>query len=141
MVSSSSFPDEAVEAASDSPPPEDHGAYQDLLRSVASVLDIQAEEVCESSHKLVDILVLPALTASRCQFNEAIMEPIKVLWQLPSSLPPTVKRAERRYFVPSKGYEICTLTFFQVLWRWRLLMLFSVSAVLSAFNTLGLLDN
>lgn len=56
VASSSSSPNEAVEVASESPPPEDHRAHQDLLRRVVSVLDVQTVEVCESSHNLVDIL-------------------------------------------------------------------------------------
>lgn len=37
--------------------------------------------------------------------NEAILDPTKVLWQIPSPLPRTAKRTERKYHVPSQAYE------------------------------------
>lgn len=79
VMSFSSSPGEAVEAASDSPPPEDHKAHQNPLRKVISVLDIQAEEMCESSHKMAGILVLAAPARVVLPMNKAIMEPGKEL--------------------------------------------------------------
>lgn len=37
--------------------------------------------------------------------TEAFMDPVKVLWQTPVSLPPMAKRTEWKYFMPTKGYE------------------------------------
>lgn len=47
---------------SDSPPLEDYKAHQELLKRAASLLDIQAEEVCQKTHKLVDIIALTGLS-------------------------------------------------------------------------------
>lgn len=55
------------------------------------MLDIQAEEVCESSQKLVDSLVSATLARVALPVNEVIMELVKTLWQTSLSLAPTAK--------------------------------------------------
>lgn len=37
--------------------------------------------------------------------NEVIVDPVKVLWQTPASLPPIAKSTELRYFIPAKRYK------------------------------------
>lgn len=69
------------------------------------MLDIQAEKIREISYKLLNVLVSVAPVRVALPTNEAIMEPVKVLWQTPPFSPPTAKYAERRYCIPSKGYE------------------------------------
>lgn len=81
---------------STSPLQDDFKAYQDLLKGVATALDIQPEEVQEKSHRLVDILITMGLSRIALPVNNAILDPIKSLWQTPFSLPLTSKRVERR---------------------------------------------
>lgn len=78
-MSSSSLPDKAIELTSDSPLPEDRRAHQELLSKLVSALDIQTEEMCEDSHKLMDILVSVAPDMLILPTNEAIIELVKVL--------------------------------------------------------------
>lgn len=105
LVSSSSSPNEAMVTADMSPPQDDYKTHQDLLKWVASNLGIQAEVVKESSHSLLDILTLVAPSKVTLPLNEAIIDPVKTLWQTPVSLPSTAKCTEQKYFMPTKGYE------------------------------------
>lgn len=50
-----------VKAVSNSSPPDVYRAYQDLLKRVVTVLDIQVEQICEKSHKLVDMFAFGGL--------------------------------------------------------------------------------
>lgn len=57
-VQTSSFsPDEAVAGTAMAPTEDDYSVYQDLLWRVAQNLGMQAENISESSHALMDILV------------------------------------------------------------------------------------
>lgn len=84
-VSSSSSPAE-VEAVSNSSPPNHYRAHQGMLERVVMVLDIQ--EAHEKSHNLVDILASTELTRVALSINEAVTEPVEVLWHTPSFLTP-----------------------------------------------------
>ncbi|EMP37880.1 DDB1- and CUL4-associated factor 6 [Chelonia mydas] len=76
-ASSSSSP----EPVSDSPPPEYYRAHQDLLRRVASVLDLQAEKVHEKSQTLLNILasVAPSRVALLIKSTEESIIIVAVL--------------------------------------------------------------
>lgn len=102
-VSSASLLDEAVEVVSNSPPLEDYRGHWDLLRRMF-LLDIQVEEIHEKSHRL-EILASAAPFRVALLINEVILEPVKVFWQTPSPLPPSMKLVEQWYYDPSKGFE------------------------------------
>ncbi|XP_050806062.1 serine/arginine repetitive matrix protein 2-like isoform X2 [Gopherus flavomarginatus] len=105
-VSSSSSPDEAVAGtSSNSPPPLDLRAHQDLLRRLAQNLSLQAEEVSEIEDPIVTILSSDAPTRVALPFIRTIQANANTIWQSPASIPPTAKGVERKYMAPSKGYE------------------------------------
>lgn len=81
-------------------------AHQDLLKLVASNLGIQAEVVRESSHSQQDIFVASGPSRVVLPLNEAIMDPVKVLWQTPTSLPSISIHMEWKYYVPAQGYGV-----------------------------------
>lgn len=99
-------PSEAVVTESTSLPPDGFSAHQDLLRRLVAALYSHLQEVPERSHRLVGILAFARPFRVAFPVNEAILEPVKILWQPPSSLPPTAKRVERRYSVSSQGFEL-----------------------------------
>ncbi|XP_029768569.1 uncharacterized protein LOC115271282 [Terrapene carolina triunguis] len=101
---SSSSPDEAIMAPPPPVPQEDTKAHQELLKRLAS-LNLQAEEVEEPSDSLFDVLSATALARVALQLHKGVAKIPNTLWQTPSSLPPISKRAERKYFVPSKRHE------------------------------------
>lgn len=72
---------------------DDFKADQVLLKMVVSNLSLQGEVVKESSHSLVNILAIAGPSKVALPLNEAIMDPVKVLWQTPFST--TSKRAQR----------------------------------------------
>lgn len=57
-------------------PPEDYKVFQELPRKVAQNLCIQVEEIRESSHSLVDVLVPMRMALP---LNDAIMDPICIM--------------------------------------------------------------
>lgn len=59
---------------------------------------------------LMDILTSPSLCRVVLPLNETVSKPIKALWQTPTSLQPTVKQVERKYFMPPTDTStyICT---------------------------------
>lgn len=88
--------DEAVAGTSTAPALEDTRVLQRLLRWV---------EVVEEASPMADILSLPEPSCIALPLIKMIDNATKTLWQTLSSLPPTAKRYEWRYFVPSHGYE------------------------------------
>lgn len=104
-LASSSLPDERMVTESTSPAPDHSRAHQALLMRVAVAGDVQPEEVQERSHRLMDILACSGHSRVALPINEGILEPVKFLWQTPSFLPPSAKSVERRYYVPSEGFE------------------------------------
>lgn len=88
-----------------SPPPDGHKGYQDLLKQVVSSLGVQTEVVKEVTHGLLDSLSQAGPSRVALLLHDAIMDPIKALWQTPASLPLMAKCSEHKYFVPAKGCE------------------------------------
>ncbi|EMP25526.1 Neurexin-3-alpha [Chelonia mydas] len=81
-------PDEAIMP----PPPasaNDSRHFQDLFCRIADSLQIPLEEVQEQQHKLLDILHTSSSSKIVLPINEVLFEPVKVLWQIPASIPPT----------------------------------------------------
>ncbi|EMP35559.1 Hepatocyte growth factor activator, partial [Chelonia mydas] len=101
-----SSPDEVVAGTSSSgPPPVDSQAHQDLLRRVVCNMGLQAEEVVEPEDPMVNILALEGPSRAALPLIKTIQATTKTLWQTPASMPPRAKGIERKYFIPSKGYE------------------------------------
>lgn len=72
---------------------------------MVSSLDIQVEAVQESSNCVVDILGSTGSSRVALPLNECVLEFPRVLWQMPSSLPPTAKITEWKYYIPAWEYE------------------------------------
>lgn len=51
------------------------------------------------------ILGLAGPSTVAVSLSNAIQKPMKSLWQMSSSLPPTAKRTGTRYHIPSQDYE------------------------------------
>ncbi|EMP37443.1 hypothetical protein UY3_05352 [Chelonia mydas] len=99
-------PDEAITG----PPHQKHQmddtkAHQELLKRVAFNLGLQAEELEEPSDSLFDILCASAPARVALLIHEGVSKITNALWQTPSSLAPISKRAECKYFMPTKGHE------------------------------------
>ncbi|EMP26604.1 hypothetical protein UY3_16290 [Chelonia mydas] len=106
LASSSSSSDEVVAGTSAScPPPIDQTAHQDLLRCVARNMGLQVEEAIKSEDPVVDILAPEGPSRVAFLVIKTICNNYNTLWQTPASIPPTARGVERKYFVPSKGYE------------------------------------
>lgn len=91
------------------PPPattvDDFTHFQDLFKRVATKLKIALEEVPETQHELTDILQMSSSSKIALPINGATMEPARAVSQTPATIPPICKRADRKYYVPSKGSE------------------------------------
>ncbi|XP_043362241.1 general transcription factor IIF subunit 1 isoform X2 [Dermochelys coriacea] len=88
------------------PPPllaDDFRQHQELFRRIADSLHIPLEEPRESRCMFLDIL--PTSTKIGLPILKALLDLAKVVWQTPATIPPTCKRAEKNYFVPSKDME------------------------------------
>ncbi|EMP29815.1 Golgi apparatus protein 1, partial [Chelonia mydas] len=77
--------------------------FQDLFERVTNELRINLEEVSENQHEMTDLLQPTSISKIALPINSAIMDPAKTIWQTTSTL--TCKRADRKYFIPSKGSE------------------------------------
>ncbi|KAM9173278.1 uncharacterized protein ACDP82_000385 [Pangshura tecta] len=105
-LSSSSSPDEAVAGVSSSgPPPIDLRAHQDLFKWVAQNINLPVEEVAEDDDPVVNIIGVDAPLHVALPFIRTIQRNVDTVWQSPASIPPTARGVERKYSVPSKGYE------------------------------------
>ncbi|XP_075775727.1 integrator complex assembly factor WDR73 isoform X1 [Pelodiscus sinensis] len=101
---SSSSPDEAV-IPDDYSPPDDLKQFQELFKRVATSQDIPLTEVPEKQHRLFKNLQSSQREKIAIPIDEAIMELADEIWQTPASVPPTNKRADKRYFVPPEGAD------------------------------------
>ncbi|XP_039352177.1 uncharacterized protein LOC120375542 [Mauremys reevesii] len=103
MLASSPSLDEAITVLPPSPQ-EDFRAHQELLKRVASSLQLQAEEMEEPSDSLFNVLSSSALGRVALPLHEGVEKISNALWQTPASLAPIAKRVECKYFVPAKGH-------------------------------------
>ncbi|EMP27632.1 hypothetical protein UY3_15278 [Chelonia mydas] len=103
-TSPSSSPDEALVGTAITPALEDNRVLQQLRCRAAQDLGIKAEEVVEEADPMVDILAPLGPSRVALPLIKIVVDTTKTLWQMPS-LPPTAKCNERRYFVPSRGFE------------------------------------
>lgn len=84
--------------------PADYKAHQEFLKRVALVVDIQVKEVCEKSHKLVDILASAAPQEYHFQLMKQLEDWLKHFGRclLSSHLQQNGQRGDS---VPSRGFE------------------------------------
>lgn len=105
-LSSSSSPDEAVAgAAAREPPPVDAKAHQDLLRRVATAMDLPVEEVKEDEDPITNVVGSDLPVRVALPFVRTVQRNATTIWQTPASVPPTARGVERKYSVPPTGYE------------------------------------
>lgn len=84
---------------------DDFKLYPKFLKRMATSLGILMEIMEENPHKLIDILY-PAISGKVVlPVSEMIMQPIKSLWQTPSSIMPVAKGTECKYQVLSQTYR------------------------------------
>uniref|UniRef100_K7EYV2 Lamina-associated polypeptide 2 alpha C-terminal domain-containing protein n=1 Tax=Pelodiscus sinensis TaxID=13735 RepID=K7EYV2_PELSI len=100
----SSSPDEAICPVEISPP-DDLKHFQDLFKRVADTQDIQLADVPVKKHRLLKNLRPQQRAKVALPIDEAIMEVADEIWQTPTSVAPTSKKADRKYFVPAKGLD------------------------------------
>ncbi|XP_074915919.1 alpha-2-macroglobulin-like protein 1 [Chelonoidis abingdonii] len=81
------------------------GSHQDLLRRVTLNMNLQMEEVPEIEDPVVDILSADTPTRVALPFIQTIQAKADAIWQSPTSIPPMARGVEKKYMVPSKGYE------------------------------------
>lgn len=90
------------------PPPtatDDFKQFQELFKQVAKCLEIPLEEVPQSQHKLLNILQASSTSKIALPINDVLMEPAKNIWQTMTTIPPTRKRSDKKYYVPSKAMD------------------------------------
>lgn len=91
-TSSSSSSEDKLVLMGSSLPQNNLRAHQNLLKWVASNLGLQAEVVREQAHGFLDILLAAALAKVALLLHNAILGPIKAIWQTPASISPTAKK-------------------------------------------------
>nr|XP_025037998.1 uncharacterized protein LOC112544999 [Pelodiscus sinensis] len=87
------------------PPPDDFKQFQDGFKRVAQSQEIQLTEVQMKQYRLLKNLHPRQSAKVAIRIDEAIMEAAEIIWQTPVSVPPTCRRADKKYFVPSKNLE------------------------------------
>lgn len=75
--------------------------FQNFFKRVADSLEIPLEEVKESQHKLLDILQSSSAKIA-LPIKKALSGPVKTIWQTQVTISPMCKRADKKYYVPSK---------------------------------------
>ncbi|XP_075796865.1 rab proteins geranylgeranyltransferase component A 1 isoform X1 [Pelodiscus sinensis] len=80
-------------------------SFQDLFKRVVQDLNIPVKEVQDAPHEFTNILQSSLLSKIALPINPAILQSAKSLWQTPASIPPTSRKADRKYFMPPKGSE------------------------------------
>lgn len=83
-------------------PQDNFNAHQDLLKGMASNLGLEVEELRETLHSLIDILAAAAPAKVALPINEAMIGPVKALWQTPPSLSPHIKKSREEVLCDSK---------------------------------------
>lgn len=105
--------------------------FQDLAQRVAGALQIPLQGVTELHQKLVDILHSSTSSRVALPINETLLDPTKIIWQTPASVPPTCKWACKKYYVPAKDTGICFHTHLPILILWMQLFLRAANTSLS----------
>ncbi|EMP29536.1 Ras-specific guanine nucleotide-releasing factor 2 [Chelonia mydas] len=105
VVQSSSSPDEAVAGPSCASPLDDFKEHQSLLRWVAANLALEVEEMAVQLDTLINVLSTSTLACVALPVHKEILNIVIAHWQTPSSIPPTSKRAKKKYFIPTNRFE------------------------------------
>ncbi|EMP33351.1 hypothetical protein UY3_09510 [Chelonia mydas] len=90
------------------PPPylaDDFKWFQDLVKRIADFLQIPPKKVKELHYKLLDILHTASSAHIALPVNQALLDPAKIVWHMPATIPPACKRADKKYFVPENNSE------------------------------------
>lgn len=59
----------------------------------------------ESQHMLLNILHTFSFAHIVLPINETSLDPAKIIWQTLPTIPPTCKRVDKTYYVPSKDSD------------------------------------
>lgn len=86
-------------------PPDNLKEFQDLFKRVAQSQGVQLTKSHVKQHKLFKNLHPKQQQKIALPIGDAIMEVAQDIWQMPTSRPPTNKKADKKYFVPSKGLD------------------------------------
>lgn len=76
--------------------------FQDLVRRIADSLQIPLEEVKEPNYQLLDILYTASSGHFALPVNDALLDSTKVIRDTLTTILPTCKRGDKKYYVPSK---------------------------------------
>lgn len=81
---------------------DDEKQFQGLIKRIADSLQIPLEEVKESQRKLLVILHTSSSVRITLPINKALLDPAKIIWYPPTTIPPICKRVDKKYYFPSK---------------------------------------
>lgn len=73
--------------------------------------------VSDKSHKSLDILHCSAPDRIAMLINDGLLEPAQSLWPTPAMIAATSKKADRKYQVPTKDFEMFYTLCHPILWR------------------------
>lgn len=68
-----------------------------------NALQLPLQEVTESHHKLLDVLLI--LSRIALPINKTLLDSVKLIWQTLASVPPTCQRANKKCYLPAKEME------------------------------------
>ncbi|EMP32881.1 hypothetical protein UY3_09965 [Chelonia mydas] len=105
MPASSPEPDDTITTPLPSAPQKDFRAHQDLLKRVASSLQLQAEEMEGLSDSLFNVLSPSVSGCVALPLHQGVANFSNALWLTLAPLAPISRKAERKYFVPAKNHE------------------------------------
>ncbi|XP_075774489.1 uncharacterized protein LOC102450277 [Pelodiscus sinensis] len=86
-------------------PPDDLKEFQDLFKHAAQSQEVQLTESQVKQHKLFKNLHPKQQRKIALPIDDATLEVAQDIWQTPTSIPPTNKKMDKKYFVSSKGLE------------------------------------
>nr|XP_014436319.1 uncharacterized protein LOC106732987 [Pelodiscus sinensis] len=96
-------PDDAV-VPSDTVAIDDLKQFQELFKRAATSQHVSLQEVQKKQYQLLKNLHPTLHSKIALPIDEAIMETSEDLWKTPTSIQPTYKKIDRKYFIPSKDF-------------------------------------
>lgn len=72
---------------------------------MAPNLGLEVEDMMEQLDTLFTVLLASTPSCVALLVHDGVLKITKALWQTPFSIPPTSKRAEKKYFIAVKGFE------------------------------------
>ncbi|KAG6935185.1 hypothetical protein G0U57_015436 [Chelydra serpentina] len=75
------------------------------MKRIAESLQILLDKVQKTQYILVDILHTSPQYKVALPINDVLLTSAKVIWQIPTIIPPICKRTNTRYYGPPKGLE------------------------------------